>query len=136
MTDCRFCDIIEGTLDAQIVYADDLAIAFLDHAPLTRGHCLVVPRMHFAHSLEVPPSILSATFLRVQTVSRAMMTALKADGVLVVANTIVQQTVPHFHVHVVPRWLDDELSGFNSPGANIEEVKRVAHEIRAALHRS
>ncbi len=130
---CRFCDIVAEDRDGQIVHADDVAVAFLDHAPLTAGHCLVVSRIHFATILDVPPSVLGGIFARVQTLSRAVMAAVAAEGVLVVSNTIVQQTVPHFHVHIVPRWRDDHVTGFIGPGAGNIERSHVAQEIRAAL---
>ncbi len=131
--ECRFCEIVAHEHAAEIVHEDDLTVTFLDHAPLARGHLLVIPRMHFETLLDVPPVLLASTFTRVQSVSRALMRALGVEGVMVVSNAVVHQTVPHFHVHIVPRVSEDTVRGFTSEEAVGNDLHATAGEIRTIL---
>ena len=105
---CAFCAIVAGG-DAHFVHAGDRVVAFLDHAPLIKGHVLVMPRAHVETFDDIPRDLLEPIFAVVQQVSRAFTSALAADGSYAGINTRVSQSVPHVHVHVVPRRHGDGL---------------------------
>jgi histidine triad (HIT) family protein len=136
MTDCMFCSIIAGETDARVVLAEDTVMAFLDHRPVFPGHTLVVPRAHIPTLLEVDASMLSAVMMATRRVAAAMGPALGAEGTFVAMNNVVSQSVPHLHVHVVPRRRKDGLRGFFWPRQQYEsddESVRIAEAIRANI---
>ncbi|MBV9578968.1 MAG: HIT family protein [Chloroflexi bacterium] len=106
-----FCDIVAGSLPAAVVYEDDAVLAFLDHRPLLPGHVLVVPKAHYATLGDLPESTVGPFFVVVQRLARAVESALQADGSFVAINIRISQSVPHLHVHVVPRRKADGLFG-------------------------
>ena len=110
---CPFCAIVAGTGAAAVVQADDLTLAFLDQGPLAHGHVLVIPKQHTPTLLDLPDDLSGPFFLRVKRVAAAVERALQADGVFVASNVRISQSVPHLHVHVVPRWRDDKLFSRN-----------------------
>jgi histidine triad (HIT) family protein len=112
---CLFCRIVSGEVPATIVYEDDDSIAFLDHRPLFYGHTLLVPRIHVETLAELPASLVGPFFKTAQLLSRTIETALDAQGTFVAMNNRVSQSVPHLHVHVVPRRKKDGLKGFFWP---------------------
>jgi len=112
---CLFCRIVSGELPATIVYEDDDSVAFLDHRPLFHGHTLLVPRVHVETLGELPVSLVGPFFKTAQLLSRAIEPALDAEGTFVAMNNRVSQSVPHLHVHVVPRRRKDGLKGFFWP---------------------
>lgn len=115
MKDCVFCRIILGDLQARIVFEDEISIAFLDHRPLFPGHCLLAPKSHFETLLDLPKARVGPFFSNVQLLGRSIETALSAEGTFVAINNRVSQSVPHLHVHVVPRRRKDGLKGFFWP---------------------
>jgi histidine triad (HIT) family protein len=118
------------------VFADETAIAFLDHRPVFKGHTLVAPRAHVETLADLPPDVVGRFFERAQLVSRAVETAMDADGTFVAINNKVSQSVPHLHVHVVPRRRKDGLRGFFWPRtkyADAEERAEYAARIVRAL---
>jgi histidine triad (HIT) family protein len=132
---CVFCKIAEGSLPACVVHEEDTMLAFLDKTPLFPGHCLLVPRTHYATLTDVPPELVGPLFTTAQRLARAVERALAADGFFVAINNKVSQSVPHLHVHVVPRRKKDGLKGFfwpRHPYPNDEEMARVQAAIRAA----
>jgi len=112
---CLFCRIVSGEVPATIVYADDNSVAFLDHRPLFHGHTLLVPRLHVETLGELPVSQVGPFFKTAQLLARAIEPALDAQGTFVAMNNRVSQSVPHLHVHVVPRRKGDGLKGFFWP---------------------
>jgi histidine triad (HIT) family protein len=136
MSSCLFCDIAAGRVAARRVLEDEHTVVFLDHRPLFPGHCLVVPRQHHVTLGELPPSLLAPLFATAQRVARAMEGALGAEGSFVAMNNRVSQSVPHLHVHVVPRRKKDGLRGFFWPRQKYESdevIARTRDAIRAAL---
>ena len=134
MTDCAFCDIVAGERSAHIVWDDDDVLAFLDTRPLFKGHTLVVPKQH----VETLSDLLSVSplFDRVQQISRAVEAELGAAGSFVAMNNRVSQSVPHLHVHVVPRNRKDGLRGFFWPRTSYEnddDAATYASRLRAWL---
>ena len=112
---CLFCRIVSGEVPATIVYEDDDSIAFLDHRPLFHGHTLLVPRVHVETLGDLPVSLVEPFFKTAQLLSRVVETAMEAEGTFVAMNNRVSQSVPHLHVHVVPRRRKDGLKGFFWP---------------------
>lgn len=109
--DCIFCKIVAGTLPATIVDEDERTIAFMDINPATRGHALVIPRAHAADLMEIDPEDLRACAVAAQRLARRARERLGADGVNLVnsCGPAAWQTVFHFHVHVIPRYVGDPL---------------------------
>ena len=139
MAECLFCRIVSGELPATIVYEDDISLAFLDHRPLFPGHTLLVPREHVETLGELPTKIVAPYFEAVQLLSRAVESAMEAEGTFVALNNRVSQSVPHLHVHVVPRRKKDGLKGFFWPRTKYksdEEMEEVKKKINAALKKT
>lgn len=133
---CVFCDIASGKQAAEVVFENDDCLVFLDIRPLFPGHCLVIPRPHVETLPELPAASLGPLFGCVQMVARALPEALDAAGTFVAINNKVSQSVPHLHVHVVPRRFKDGLKGFFWPRRGYEDaahMKRVFEAIRASL---
>jgi len=133
---CVFCAIIAGDVPATMVMRDDDVAAFLDARPLFKGHVLVVPRGHVPTLYDVPPAALGTLFAAVQRIARAVEAGLGVDGTFIAMNNKVSQSVPHLHVHVVPRKRKDGLRGFfwpREPYADDAEREAFAAKIRAAL---
>jgi histidine triad (HIT) family protein len=130
--DCIFCKIVAGELPAQIVDEDQRTVAFMDIAPATRGHALVIPRAHAVDLLSVGPEDLSATALAAQRLAARAKERLGADGVnlLNACGRAAWQTVFHFHIHVIPRYADDplRLPWLPSEG-DFEQIAAAAQEL-------
>ena len=136
MTDCVFCRIIAGEVPAHMVLDDDEFVAFLDARPVFKGHVLVVPRRHYVTLADLPVPVVGPLFERVRLVSAALPVALGADGTFVALNNVVSQSVPHLHVHAVPRSRKDGLRGFFWPRqryASDAEAADYARRIKDAI---
>jgi histidine triad (HIT) family protein len=136
MAECLFCRIVSGELPATIVYEDDNSVAFLDHRPLFHGHTLLVPREHVETLGELSPKIVGPYFQAAQLLSRAVESGMEAEGTFVAMNNRVSQSVPHLHVHVVPRRKKDGLKGFFWPRTKYkddEEMEDAKKKIISAL---
>ena len=134
--DCPFCAIIAGEVESQIVFEDEVSFAFLDKRPLFPGHCLLVPRRHYETFGDLPPELIGPLFTNAQLLSRAVEVAMKAEGSFVAINNRVSQSVPHLHVHIVPRRKKDGLKGFfwpRTPYKSESEMEDVLRAIRAAI---
>jgi histidine triad (HIT) family protein len=132
---CIFCEIVAGTESADVVWADSVAVAFLDRRPLFRGHTLVVPADHVVQLSELAPDLVGPFFRRVQLLATIMPTGLDVPGTFVAMNNIVSQSVAHLHAHVVPRRRGDGLRGFFWPRQKYAEGQSAifADRLRAAL---
>ncbi|HEY5885039.1 MAG TPA: HIT family protein [Pyrinomonadaceae bacterium] len=113
--DCIFCKVVNKELAATVVFEDDEAIAFLDHRPLFHGHCLLVPKRHFETLADLPSFLIKPLFENAQLLARAVEAGMKAQGTFVAMNNRISQSVPHLHVHIVPRRKGDGLKGFFWP---------------------
>jgi len=136
VADCVFCQIAAGQLPAHVVLADDLVVAFLDARPLFKGHVLVITREHYPTLADLPAELTGPLFSQVRRLSAALPAALGAQGTFVALNNVVSQSVPHLHVHVVPRTRGDGLRGFFWPRqkyASEAEAASYARRIAAAL---
>lgn len=135
---CRFCAIVAGDDPAAVVFDDDVSVAFLDHRPLFEGHALVVPRQHLETLWDLPPDLVGPLFANVRLLSLAVRDAMGAEGTFVAANNVVSQSVPHLHVHVVPRVRKDGLRGFFWPRRKYESDEHMAETaklVRAEVER-
>jgi histidine triad (HIT) family protein len=130
---CTFCEIVAGRLAAHVVLDDEVAVAFLDSRPLFAGHTLLVPRDHHETLADLPPRVIGPLFQRAQALARAMEGALGAAGSFVAMNNRVSQSVPHVHVHVVPRNRKDGLRGFFWPRTRYADDAEAA-AVAARLH--
>jgi len=133
---CIFCKIISGETPANVVFEDEVAIAFLDHRPLFPGHCLLVPKDHFETLGDLPGELVGPFFKNVQLLARAVELALEAEGSFVAMNNRVSQSVPHLHVHIVPRRKKDGLKGFFWPRNKYEgeaQIIEAQKAIQAAI---
>lgn len=123
MTACRFCEIAQH-VDYE-VFEDELSIAFLDHRPLFIGHTLLIPKAHYETLADLPTGQVGPFFTNVQFLAQAVEQAMEAEGTFVAINNRVSQSVPHLHVHIVPRRKKDGLRGFFWP--------RIAHPEESAM---
>ena len=135
---CLFCQIARGEAPAYRVLEDEASVAFLDHRPLFPGHCLLVPRDHYETLMDLPPALLGPLFRNAQVLARAMEVALGAEGSFVAINNRVSQSVPHVHIHIVPRRKGDGLRGFFWPRQRYRsaaEMEAVQKALREAIER-
>lgn len=135
---CVFCAIVCGDAPAEIVLAEPAGVAFLDRRPLLPGHVLLVPRMHVATLPDLPEVEVGPLFGLAQRLTRALPQATGGEGAFVAINNVVSQSVPHFHIHVVPRRHDDrlfsrDLAWTRRPYRDDDEMRQVAAAIRTAL---
>ena len=134
--DCPFCAIAAGVEPAEVVVDDGDRLAFLDRVPLFHGHVLVAPRRHAATLADLAPEELGPLLALVQRVGAALGPAVGAEGSFVAVNQVVSQSVPHLHVHVVPRRRGDGLRGFfwpRHPYDGPDQMAEVAERLRGAL---
>lgn len=137
-SNCIFCKIVGGEVQAFPVFEDQISLALLDHRPLFSGHCLLVPKAHYETLADLPTKLIGPFFENAQLLARAVETALQAQGSFVAMNNKISQSVPHLHVHIVPRNKGDGLKGFfwpRSKYAGEEEIKAVQDLIKAELKR-
>jgi histidine triad (HIT) family protein len=129
------CQIAAGELDAAVVLRTEDVVAFLDHRPVFKGHVLIAPVRHVATLLELPADLMVPVMTAAQKVARAVVEALGAQGSFVAINNVVSQSVPHLHVHVVPRTKGDGLRGFFWPRTSYRsgEIEAYARLISDAL---
>ena len=133
---CAFCAIIRGEEKAVIILQTERLIAFLDHRPLFRGHTLLVPRQHVRLLSDLPAAEVPEIFRTAQRLERAVEDGLGADGSMILINNVVSQSVPHLHVHVIPRNRRDGLRfwlGPRQPYDTPAQAEAYADKIRAAL---
>jgi histidine triad (HIT) family protein len=123
---CHFCEIADHP--GYVVFEDEISIAFLDHRPLFIGHTLLVPKAHYETLGDLPVKLVGPFFTHAQLLARAVEQAMQAEGSFVAINNRVSQSVPHLHVHIVPRRKKDGLRGFFWP--------RIAHPDEAAMHQA
>lgn len=133
---CVFCDIAAGRAHAEVVLEDEDCVGFLDIRPLFPGHCLLIPRSHVETLPDLPAEMITPLFANAQRLARAVPLALEAEGSFIAINNKVSQSVPHLHVHVVPRTRKDGLKGFFWPRhgyRDAEHSSETAAAIRSLL---
>lgn len=138
MKDCEFCRIVQGEIHRYVVFEDEVSVGFLDDRPLFPGHVLLIPREHYETLADLPRELVAPLFLNARLLARAVEEGLAAQGTFVAINNRISQSVPHLHVHVVPRRKKDGLKGFfwpRNPYRGEEHLKEVQETLRAALKR-
>jgi histidine triad (HIT) family protein len=133
---CVFCAIVRGEVPCFLVLEDELCIAFLDTRPLFPGHTLLVPRAHHETLPDLPAPLVAPLFANAQRIARAMEAGLGAAGSFVAINNRISQSVPHLHVHIVPRRTKDGLKGFFWPRSKYkDDAEAIEHaaKLKACL---
>jgi histidine triad (HIT) family protein len=136
MTGCLFCSVVSGAVPGFVVLDEPDVVAILDIRPVFKGHVLVVPRAHIETLVDLPAPLVGPLFVTVQRVAVAVEAGLGAGGTFVAINNRVSQSVPHLHVHVVPRTKGDGLRGFFWPRtryASDDEAREYASKIASSL---
>lgn len=136
MPDCVFCGIVAGEVEADLVLDEEHVVGFLDQRPVFKGHVLLVPREHVVTLPDLPAARRDGFLHAAQRVATAVVEGLGAQGSFVAVNNVVSQSVPHLHLHVVPRTKGDGLRGFFWPRtkyADLAERGQYAERIRASL---
>lgn len=134
--ECKFCRIVSGLLPASIIFENGSCLAFLDHRPIFPGHCILVPINHHETLADLPDNLILPLFSDAKLLARAVETGMEAEGTFVAINNKISQSVPHLHVHVVPRRKKDGLKGFfwpRNPYRDEEQMARVAEKLREAV---
>ena len=130
--DCKFCGIARREVDARIVYSDEDSVAFLDNRPLFPGHCLLIPVGHYETLTDLPKNKVGPLFVDARLIAAAVQKGMQADGSFVAVNNKVSQSVPHLHIHIVPRKEKDGLRGFFWPRQKYTSDKETA-EVQTAI---
>ncbi len=128
---CVFCRIVQGELPASRLFEDDRLLAFLDHSPRFAGHCLLIPKVHVATLLDLPPDLGAPLIEGAQRLGRAVESGLGAGGFFVAVNNRIGQSVPHLHVHVIPRHKGDDFRTLYWPRHRYGEGEE--EQVRQAL---
>lgn len=140
MEDCLFCKIVKGEIDSAKIWEDEKVLAFLDVNPLTKGHCLIIPKEHYENIFDMNEDVLKKILGLAKDLSGKMRENLNATGVNLVnaSGKDAEQSVFHFHLHVVPRYENDGLDmnvwwQTKAKKTNIEELKKLAEEIKKKI---
>jgi histidine triad (HIT) family protein len=132
--ECIFCKIIDGEIPAVKVLDEELVIAFMDINPSSKGHMLVVPKRHAENIFEIPESDLAATVKAVKRCAKAVKEALNAEGITILQlnGKASDQVIPHFHIHIIPRWENDGLpiSNWEMKPGDMEEINNIARKVK------
>ena len=133
MDDCIFCKIVKGEIPCHKIYEDEKILAFLDIKPVNPGHALVIPKEHYQWFWDVPDNVLTDLMIKSKKITTAIKEAVKADFVVL---SVVGIDVPHFHLHLIPRYFDDGLANF-WPTKKYEEgqEKEYSEKIKKALEK-
>lgn len=132
---CKFCLIAHGQDPSYIVLEDRHSLAFLDYRPLFPGHTLLIPKQHYETLLDIPSALIEPLFTNVQLIARALEVGLGAQGSFIAINNRVSQSVPHLHIHIVPRRRKDGLKGFFWPRQRYKDEREMV-EVREKLRRA
>lgn len=136
--DCIFCKIAAGQEPACRIFEDDISIAFLDMRPVFYGHTLLIPKKHFTTMMEFPDEMIYGFFSNLKLVSRAVEDAMGSQGIFNAINNRISQSVPHLHVHILPRSKGDGMRHFLWPRklyASMDEAMKTAEDIRQTIER-
>lgn len=135
---CNFCDVVSGQIRSVIVFEDRDCLGFLDHRPLFPGHSLLVPKRHVETLIDLPDELVDSFFSTAKLLTAAVQHACHAEGSFVAINNKVSQSVPHLHVHIVPRRKGDGLKGFfwpRFPYKSEDDKQVIAQAIRDEVER-
>lgn len=130
-TTCKFCSIVKTETESHIVFEDDLSLAFLDSRPLFPGHTLLVPKKHYSTLNDVPEKVINRLFNNTKILAIAVEKAMNANGSFIAINNKVSQSVPHLHIHIVPRKFKDGLKGFFWPRHKYKDDEEILETQKA-----
>lgn len=133
---CDFCAVLRGEQKVALIHENERLMSFLDHRPLFHGHVLLIPKIHVLLMSELPGDRVQEFFMEAQRLERAVEAGLEADGSMILINNVVSQSVPHLHLHVIPRRKKDGLRfwlGPRHPYDSEHPAELYADKIRAAL---
>ena len=130
MTDCIFCKIVKKEIPANIIYEDENFLAFLDINPVSYGHTLIVPKKHIIWMHEANDSLISEIFKLAKRIMLAIKNGMKSDYVQL---SVVGKDVPHFHIHLKPRKLSDDIHDSSTKKYEKGKSEEVALKITQAL---
>ncbi len=130
MENCLFCKIIKGEIPSAKAYEDEKVLAFMDINPVHKGHLLLIPKAHYEWMQDAPEEIIADAFIKTKKLMSAMMAGLPCDYVQI---SVVGKDVPHFHIHLIPRFLDDGLVGWATQKYEDGEMQSVAEKIKNSL---
>ena len=119
--ECDFCAIVNGDVPRCIVFQDDTSIAFLDRKPVFLGHCLLIPKIHYETISDLPDDLVGPLFRNAKMIAKAVQLGLSSGGTFMAINNKVSQSVPHLHIHIVPRKYGDGLRGFFWPRTSLQQ---------------
>lgn len=133
--ECIFCKIVRGESPAQKIYETNDILAFLDINPVTDGHTLVIPKEHYRDIFQIPLPMLEKTMEATKKIAKKAQKTLNAGGVNILHNSgsVAQQAVPHFHIHIIPRYPKDQINIFPGRKGNQEEIDLIAKNLREQL---
>ena len=132
MQDCIFCKIVAGQIPAEKIYEDEKVLAFLDINPVHFGHILIITKDHFTWMSDVPDDLLGHSFIKAKALMVRLKTAMEAD---LVTLSVVGRDVPHFHIHLVPRYTNDGLANWWPTKTYPDgKIKEIAEKIKNTLH--
>lgn len=114
-SNCKFCKIVAKELESYTVFEDEISLAFLDTRPLLPGHTLLIPKEHYETLVDLPDKLIEPLFKNAKLLENAIEKALNVDGSFIAINNKVSQSIPHLHIHIVPRKRGDGLKGFFWP---------------------
>ncbi len=129
---CKFCEIGEGATPSVVVFEDPVSLAFLDYRPLFPGHVLLIPKDHYETLADLPADLIDPFFRNTQRLASAVEVGMEAEGSFVAINNRVSQSVPHLHVHIVPRKKGDGLRGFFWPRQKYRDEEQM-RQVQAAI---
>jgi len=135
MDDCIFCKIISGELPCNKIYEDEEILAFLDINPIAKGHTLVIPKKHCLDIFDIDDDSVEKVARVCKNISVAMQKGIGAEGINILhaSKKVAQQTVFHFHMHVVPRFSDDSIKAFPKPAYSYDDASKIAEMISQVL---
>lgn len=137
MSDCIFCKIIAGEIPSTKIFEDDQFLSFMDINPLTRGHCLLVPKAHHENAFAMPRDLLKDLIVTAQHLGDCIMKGLKANGLNYIQSNgrAANQIIDHYHMHMIPRYASSELKGMSwelKPG-DPNDIAAAAADIKGRL---
>lgn len=133
---CVFCRIAQGAEPNNTIFEDEQNIAFLDKHPVFLGHCLVIPKSHHQTLYDLPPDAIASLFKLAQKIGKGVERGMQAEGTFVGINNIVSQSVPHVHIHIIPRTKGDGLRGFFWPRQQYvgdDQLREIQEKIKKSL---
>lgn len=137
MSDCIFCKIIEGEIPSFTIYEDGTFKVILDRFPASKGHMLIIPKLHHMNIWDMPEEISSKVYVLAKKMAEALSEAFQVDGINIVQNNgaAAGQSVFHFHLHLIPRYKGDDivLNATMQKDMTLEELERVANELKAYI---